>query len=468
MVAAVYYTILCFQGDFLPDADAYFHISIAARILESGFVSKIPQLAYTIHADRYVDFHFLYHYALVPFVIIGGWNLILAAKLSTIVFCSIGASTFIYILKKLKCNFLWFWLLLYLAGSPVFTGRLLFGRGVTLYLILFYWQIYTLHQKQWRVAGLIAFLSVWTYPGFLIGLGFSLLFSCANLLQGQWKFKKDLKIIASVPLATLIGCSIHPAFPAQFYGYFLELVVHTLRPEGLEGISEWGPPQSRVFLEAYLVLLPLCILAILRGNKNKALSSAFMGLSVLLLLASSRSQKPFEYAIPVVLFWLAIQAGNLEPGMRRRIIGTACLVVVLLWNLPRIYYGMQLQFQTLHPRYAFDAADYLRENTKLATKVLLLWDEFPIFYFRNSANHYAYGLNPVYAFGRNRVEYLQLKNYNSGLLGDAAILKQSLGFEYIVVEMKKQPPTRMAILRSPIVKLVYRNQRYLIYKIQSE
>ena len=77
--SALFFTFLLVQGDFLIDADAYFHIKIADLMRSHGFVRRLPWMTYGIHADAYVDFHFLYHVLQVPFVIVTG-NLIAAAK----------------------------------------------------------------------------------------------------------------------------------------------------------------------------------------------------------------------------------------------------------------------------------------------------------------------------------------------------------------------------------------------------
>ena len=75
---------------------------------------------------------------------------------------------------------------------------------------------------------------------------------------------------------------------------------------------------------------------------------------------------------------------------------------MLLWSLPQLYSRMKTQFQMTNPAEEFDAAERLESNTPKDSVIMLSWGEFPEFFFNNTHNRYLFGLNPVYAYGKDR------------------------------------------------------------------
>lgn len=413
---ALYFAALSIPGgQYLPDRDAYFHLRIALEILDHGFVSAIPQMAHAIHAERYVDFHFLFHYVLVPFVAIFDQPL-LAARVANAAFAALAVCALDLALAGMRVRHRWFWLLGFVLFSPIFTGRLLFGRGVTLLLALLFYFVLCLLRRRFRRAGAIAALAVWTYPGFPVLVGFAGLYWLARTLRrGRFEFEALLWPVAG----TLFALLVHPAFPHQFYGYYLEFWLHTAGAPELERIAEWLPPSSEILLLGLALPVAILFATLLVARRHDAAGAALLLSALFFVFAAAISLKPFEYALPFLILYCARQtrglfaapASIIAPGGKRvwralvEGLYVAVAALLLLWSLPEIFRRMELQFRVQNPAHHFAAADWLRANASRDSTVALAWDQFPAFYFRNPDNRYFFGLNPVYSYGVDAERY---------------------------------------------------------------
>ena len=135
--AFVFFLFLLSLGDHLLDADAYYHIRIADLLRTRGWVGALPWMAASIHAERFVDFHFLFHWLQVPFVVVTP-DLLSAARLSAAVFAALGVWAFVTLLRAAGTAHRWFWALFLALASPIYTGRWLFGRGGALFTALLF------------------------------------------------------------------------------------------------------------------------------------------------------------------------------------------------------------------------------------------------------------------------------------------------------------------------------------------
>ncbi len=451
---------LVLPGDFLPDHDAYFHIRIAEMMAHHGWVSSLPALAETIHADRYVDYHFLFHAAQVPFV----WltpDLVTAAKVSTILFCGFSVFAFSVLLGALAVPSRYFWVCFLLLASPIFAGRLAFGRGITLFLGIFFLFAVMLVQKRRWPAFILGWIAVWTYPGFPAVVLLVVLFQGARWFRGHGFERAGCMGLAGV----VSGFLIHPAFPRQFFGYWLELGVHFLRPAGLEIIAEWEPPTPAI-LTVGLGLVTIVLIAGLTTVRPPSgpFAAALGGLGVLFGAASAVSMKPFETAVPLLSLWLALFEWGKWPRWLRRTAGGILLAIFFFIHLPDTYRRMEMQMQAQDPSRAFEAADWIRNHTSPGNSVLLHWGDFPVFFFRLPDRSYQSGMNPVYAFGRNPDRSLLMRSFFEGAAVNFYVVPGFFHARYAVLNLRYHSRAAELLLTMPDRgKLVFRNAEYVIF-----
>ncbi|MCR9141772.1 MAG: hypothetical protein NXI24_05935 [bacterium] len=480
LIAFGFYFAVLAQGEFVPDRDAYFHIQIAREILAHGYVGSIPQMAHAIHAERYVDFHFLFHYALAPFAAIFS-DPLLAVRVATAVFAALAVCVLDLTLAGMRVRYRWFWLLCFVLISPIFTGRLLFGRGITLFLSILFYFVLSLARRRFRRAGIVAGLAVWTYPGFLVLGGLSTLYFAAGCLQ---RGRPAWPVLLWPSAGIMTAFVIHPALPHQFYGYWLEFVVHSLRPGELEAIAEWLSPSKELLLLGLGAPAVVLLSTLLAARRHDALGAALLSATIFFLFASALSLKPFEYTVPFLILYAARQsrgAFRMQERVRRRALIEAVYVAgaaaLLAWSMPQISNRMALQYRLENPAAHFAAADWLAENTPADTLVALPWDQFPAFYFRNPANRYLVGLNPVYSYGADRERYLIGRRFFATGSGpyagpaksgaaplSAADDLRGLGAGFAVLDRRLHGRTLVALLEGDrrAADVVYHNARFVI------
>ncbi len=453
-VAFLFYALLQFQAPFLSDGDAYFHIKIASLWLDRGPIRALPWMADSIHAGHYVDYHFLYHAALVPFAVLFD-DLEQAAKWSAACFAALSLSSFVLLLRVGGARARWFWALCWLCASPIFTGRLMFGRGTVLFLGLLFLFFCALRTDRIRSAGVLAGLAVWTYPGFPLLLIFSFLFFLFERAKsGRWRPRTALIPFGAATLAFLV----HPGLPHQFHAYWLELVVHSLGPPGLEGIGEWQPPESGLAALALAIPGTLFLVASVAGGPHDAFQAALGTLGLVLACAFALAFKPLEFLVPVLLACAGLRGTTRLPA-RVQEAGLALTIVALLaWALPDLFARTRDQFRFSSPASAFAAADWLERHTRADSLVLLDWDRFPLFFFRNTRNRYPFGLNPVYAYGADPVRYRTLREFFQGQ-GDPPA-----DAPYAVLETTRHGPAIERLTRSGAPR-VYANAEFVIFRL---
>ena len=415
-----------------------------------------------IHADRYVDFHFLIHLLQIPFVLLSG-NLVTAAKLSIAFFSGWSIFMLGFLLRALGVRHRWLWVMFFVLCSPIFTGRLLFGRGVTLFIGIFYLHIYSVVTKKHKLNFAISFLAVWAYPGFPVLAAFALFFSLASSIAAR---RRRLSAFLFCLAGIAAGIVLHPAFPRQFYGFWLEFVVHSLSPAGLEIISEWLPPGRGIILVGLALPGAALVVSLLKGDRRSPLESALLILSVLIVLSLALSLKPFEYLIPVLSLFLALQNWESLPVRLRRTAGVLLLAGMLFWSLPQLYSRMKIQFQMTNPAEEFDAAEWLESNTPKDSVIMLSWGEFPEFFFKNTHNRYLFGLNPVYAYGKDRGRYFQLRSFFEGTAAKPQEIAAAFGAEYAVLGKQQGGAAIQRLLQSGAkLRLAYENSEFIIFQI---
>ncbi len=462
LLALLFLGFLLVQEKYLLDADLYFHIKIAVLLNEHGWVTRLPWMAHSIHAERYVDYHFLYHYLLVPFLWVTP-HAIAAAKLATVTMGGFTAGMLVFVMKRLDVSHRWFWFLFFVLSSPIFTGRFLFGRASVLFIGMLFLYIYLLSQgrRGWLFG--LSFLAVWTYPGFLLFPVFAFVYFLARGVaeESRWEFRPLFVTLGGI----LTGLVIHPSFPFQFNGYWLELVVHSLKPAGLEGIAEWSPPSREILLVGSFLPMLLFGIGLLMHRKGDPLVRSLFLFVIMILFSMISATKPFEYLVPVSALLLSLLDWERLPS-KVRVGGMALFLVLLVfWSLPQTYRRINQQFHLVNPEQGMDAARWLEANTPEGETVMLPWSSFPVFFFVNHSNHYLFGLNPVYSFGSDPRRYGATRAFFSGQAINFYEIPAHLGLTYGVLS-KKENSYILSLLEREKGKAekLYENREYAIYR----
>jgi hypothetical protein len=459
--ALLFFHFLLSRGDYLLDSDAYYHIRIADLLRRQGWIQTLPWMALSVQAQRFVDFHFVFHWLQVPFVLVAP-DLLAASRLSTAAFAALGVFAFGMLLRRLGNVRRSLWIVFLVLASPIFAGRWLFGRGGSLFTALLFVYLHTLASGKPRLTAVVTAASVWAYPGFPLLIVIAVLYDGARGIA-------ERRLYYSTALAAVAGAAagliVHPGFPFQFRAYWLELGLQWMHPPGLEPIAEWLPAESAIMLAGAVVPAAAVSVAVAVRAGRSPLASALLSASVALVLALALSLKAIEYFVPVAAAALGACSWRPVPPRVRAAGAAAVLSVMTFWSLPQIYGRVIAQHRLTDPRAAFDAADWLAANTEQGSLVLASWGQFPRLFFRSLHNSYPFGLNPAYAYGANPARYLMIRAFIEGAAPDPLEAPRALGARQAVLH-KRDDGKAIARLLAARVEVAYENAAFVVFRFQ--
>ena len=167
--------------DSLGDPDTYYHAKMARMMSEQGpTFDAFPYLNSTILNHSYVDYHWMYHVALIPFEkIFGG---LAAIRIATVFFASLFLTLFVTILRNSNVGYAPVYLLL-LVTVPTFVLRMSVAKATSLSLCFLFLGMVFMMRRRRAALFIIAFFHVWLYGGFILLTGTALLFMVALGIQ---------------------------------------------------------------------------------------------------------------------------------------------------------------------------------------------------------------------------------------------------------------------------------------------
>jgi len=412
---------------------------------------------FSIMKDAYVNFHIGYQLLHIPFILLSPGDLIIAAKLANSTFIGVAVLSLAHLLSSLKIKYIDFFIFLFMFGSVMFFYRLLMARGITLFLAFFFFQILLLERRKALASGLLSFIAVFTYPGFpmLSALSFFYFLRRPSLYS-----KPLLSSFAGATLAILF----HPAFPRQFNGFVIEFGGRIFHTSAIARTAEWStyPAESLIGLS----LLPLLLYLSLKCLSSRARIIPVEAFAIACLIGLNAAFRYFEYFIPALTVVMAVQFQSITGRAKKWMVTFGCIGIVtynLIFFLGMVRnLGRDVEPET---RAAFAAADWLNQHSPPRNVVLLPWDYFPYFFFRNAEVYYVNGLNPAYSYYYNSAVYSQIEEAYRGNPGMFTEICRQNKIGYVVMPLNKQfVLAGLALGNAPDFALNYRNTHFAIYK----
>lgn len=438
-LSAAFFSFLERHGTF-PDPDSFYHAKMGSLILRDGALHQFPWLPFTILHDRFVDHHFLYHLALVPFIGIAGplWG----TTIATIIFAATVFAIFYFLLRACAVRYAPFFTLLLALASP-FVFRMGIAKASALSVLFLLLLLYALWRRRLLAIVVIAFFYVWLFDGWPIALVAAFATTLgeiiANRIAGKQYVKQMLLPLLLVSLGILCGIIVNPYFPENLSFFWSHIVrigaLHSFSALPLGG--EWdavSPLQIFGAIAPASITLLFVTLSFFFARRPPAHAPPHdtaahcmpalwsMGiLSVLFFVATLTAERHSEYFIPSMIFFTALLytfvsaddpqlirrtfAGILPAwGMMRRI-ALGALFILLFVAIVRDFFLLEKNFRDGFPWTTYrGVADFLQNNTpNNALVVNARWDDFPMLFFWNDRNRYAAGLDPtfLYLFDRN-------------------------------------------------------------------
>ncbi|MCX6797239.1 MAG: hypothetical protein NTX98_02055, partial [Candidatus Doudnabacteria bacterium] len=326
IIAVSLFTYLGSNNTF-ADPDAFYHAKMAEILAQRGAITEFPWLSATSLKYSFVDHHFLYHLALIPFVQI--FSPLIGLKIASIIFSALTIVFIFWFLKQLKIKGA-FWYALFLLTINPFIFRLNLGKAQPLVLIFLFLFIYLMFYRRYLSLLLLSCFYVWLYGGWPIIFVLIILYGGINWFwplnkrswwlfnQGKSKiFWQNILIFISAGLGILAGIFFSPYFPQNLSFYWQQsFKIAVVNYQNLIGVGgEWYPyPPVDLFLVAiqFFIFFIFAILVFLYFLKKQPMNSWFLlVLSLIFLLLTLKSRRYVEYFVPVAFCFSALSINTL-------------------------------------------------------------------------------------------------------------------------------------------------------------
>lgn len=504
--------------DSLPDPDSYYHVKMARLMIEKGPVFKeFPFMSFTILKDNYVDYHWLYHVSLIPFISVFGD--LMGVRLATIFFTSLFLVLFYLILQRNNIKYPGLYLLL-LASVPTFILRLSIVKANAVSLCFLFLGINLMLKKKDRWLFLLSMVYVWFYGGFILLTGTSLLYIIslgvkntldnsgeivkAKIIYGRaikYFFKGVLtpygwKVFFMVLTGNLLGMLINPYALANFKFYWVQVyeIAMVGSPVAFDLARGWYSISGQVLLYETMVLFIVLIILIsllLVFRVKVTLEFIFFAvLTTAFMILSKRSLRMFEYSAPISVWFIAVgfnllfQSISKEHFLKR--INTIFKAKIPLKSISftlvciALYISGSFIFSSIrdvkimlynHPLYHLSGpANWLRDNTPRGSIVFNAgWDDWPFLFYFNDHNNYLVGLDPIFMYEYNADKYKLWFEIINGKVKEnlGSVIINNFNSRYVVLSKKRKFKRFIRILtNNPKITKTFEDSSGFVFRIE--
>lgn len=458
--------------------DAYYHIRWSGMLRES--LSRglhLPAFTWlpltVLRASDFVDQHFLFHVALMPFTF---GDLRIGAKLAAPLFAALGITSLFALLAFYRVRYRWLWLLPLLVGSEPFLYRMSMTRAPSLSLVILAAAAYLILERKFVPLGALAFVFVWLYNMFPLIVALAVAYAVAAWLADR---RMDLRAFYATAIGAALGLLVNPYFPKDLLLFAHHARMLLVDTAAIEVGGEWYPFDTWELLTGSAVIFALCFVALLAfpwpfsrrtadaGADGKSLGSLaqttgektlataentpeetvaartrralfFLLVAAGLLFMGLRWQRFVEYWPPFLVLFAAftLDAEPLEwPRGFSMTTTTAALVVVMAAIGVVNVRGARAEIrQTDDPNAMRGAAMWLAEHTPAGAMVFNVdWAEFTELFYYDQHNVYVSGLDPRYLDDAQPDLWKAYDSITSGTeRHPGALIRQRFGAAYVV------------------------------------
>lgn len=514
-LAAFAYNAWITSSGFFPDPDSFYHTRMAMLMAERPVVRDFPWLTETVFADAYVDHHWLYHLALVPFVVWG--DPVLGMRLATLVFASaVPALAFLVMARWGSMRLAALGAAVLILNNP-FGFRINLAKAPAFSVLTLLAAVWAMERRSpWAIAAIAAFY-VWSYNGWPMLLVVAGAYGTAVLVDAalvgahgsaplrRWSTWRAALMPSLAALAGIaVGLVANPYFPENVRFSWLHIVrIGIIGFRDAIGVGgEWYPiapltslaQNSGVFASLLAGLVALVVaLGVSAGTavtdprwgaeRRRALWLTLLAVGLFVLTV--RSRRNVEYFVPFAVLAgaalirlaaavvpreerarLAASFWALRPWQRIPVVAVLTFLVPLV--LFRDIRSLKHDFDVGVPptRYAGLAA-WLEGN---APEGAVLWhndwDDFPYFFLHTTRVRFLVGLDPTFMYVKSPERYWtwvrQTRGEGQDRIGQE--LARTFGAQYAFVDMDHRALAARFAADGEMVE-VYRDQDGILYAL---
>lgn len=403
-------------GDrYFTDADSYFHVGVARRILEDGWLRRFEWLPYTTLHDPFPDMHLAQHLLLVPLVAI--LDPTTALEVGTVLLSSAVALSLYLVLRRRGVRWAAPWVVLGLLANPLALAYSVFLKGAALFLVLLPWFVDAVWEGRARRVFALAWASVYVYVGAAVLVPFAIVHALVA---------RDLRLIGATVAGLVVGMLLHPAWPAHWGHVAAELasIVErdaTLIPGELRG-AEWATLTGPTLLVIAGAALAAWFVVVVRRlgavapAPAPATSGAIAALGLLggALLAGT---KLVELFIVLSILTVPQLLAPLRWPRGAAALAIAAATLVAGWTVREMHAQMHAPGLP-HPRDYRTLATWLDVRAAPGEVVLAPWDDMPGLFYYGGDQRYAAGVNVQFLRDGDRIRFEAYALLYRGVIAD--------------------------------------------------
>jgi hypothetical protein len=393
---AVWAVIVCAPGYF-TDADSYYHLGVARRLLEHGWLRQFPWLPYTTLADPFPDPHLAQHVVLAPLVAVFGPAA--ALRIAPVVLSSAFAASVYAVLRRHGVRWPAPWIVLGLLACPLAVSYATFVKGASTFLIIVPWFVDAVWRGARRRAFVLAWLSVYAYVGATVLVPFAI----AHLLAVRWREGRwDAGCLVAALAGLAAGMIVNPFWPAQWSHAAAELrSVFERDPALVPGEyrgAEWAILGTDVLVQVAGAALIAWAAVLIRqlGRAAAASTPAVSGaLAALGLLAGGlvSGSKLIELFVVFSLLAVPLLAEQMRPWGRAATAAAVALALAMAARSLALRREMLAAPGPTRPAELAAMAHWLDERTAPGEVVVAPWDDMPGLFLFGRDERYVAGVN---------------------------------------------------------------------------
>ncbi len=465
----------------LYERDGYFHARFVQMMPLRGFSQSFPWTQLSTWRESFCDKEFLYHLAMLPFVLFTD-DPISGAQIYAVLLSVAVLIALYLVLRMNQVRFPLFFTALPLSMGYIFLTRLGMIRSHVLSMLLLTIGMHFLLQRRWRALFILGFVYAWSYT-----VPFVLLMTAAAFVIGQRIGGKEIDWHAPIwaGLGSVLGLVFHPYFPLTLETFLTYVQVFSNAVQGADvaeltlGSEVYRRPLQRFFTlnPVIMILMPVLIVVLIRYRHLLTTGSRGMISAAIFWFAMTMASPRFaEYSVLLLAAASALAVRDLLPEMEKegrwlsrprvRVYAALFAIYILgLYHVRSMFYFGTAQAVT-PPRIFQGASAWMEKNLVPGETVInLYWDDFPDLFYDGHRQTYLWGLDPTYSLrdDPDRARLLaQFVRHKIPL--DAHVLSDRFHSRYLVFRTFRAG--RFPELRQLPFREVYRDDSAVIYALQ--
>lgn len=454
VLPAVWASIV-FAPAFFTDPDSYFHVGVARRFLELGWIREFEWLPYTTLADPYPDMYLGQHLVLAPLVAIFGPTT--AMRIGVILLASAFAISLHLVLRRRGVRWPAPWVVLGLLACPLALSYAVFLKGASAFLILLPWFVDAVWTGARRRTFVLAWLSVYVYVGATVLVPFAIV----HLVVVRWFEERwDAGGVLATLAGLVAGMVANPFWPAQWSYVGAELATVFARdgvlvPGEYRGM-EWtilGTDMLVRLAGAALVAWAVVLVRQLRGSATISATAMSGTIAALGLLGGGLMSGTKLVELFVVFSILAIpQITERQRPWPRAVIGSVLVIAVALaaWSVTTLRGNMREATAQARFRDYEAMARWLGERTASDEVIVAPWDDMPGLFMYGGDQRYLAGFNVQFLRDADRQRFNAYALFYRGVITDPeqTLVQFFDGARFVLVRRVPRLPGEPALTAS--------------------